>query len=61
MRQSKTRWHSFWLLIMTVAVIIGWHAVAHAMARNPFSGAKSMHVTMAKQHHWPGHQKARQR
>jgi hypothetical protein len=58
--RRENRWHSFWILIITVAAIIGWHATAHAMAKNPFSGAKSMHVTMAKQHHWPGHQKARQ-
>lgn len=59
--KRENRWHSFWLLIATVSTIIGWHATADAMAKNPFSGARSMHITMAKQHHWPGHHQTKRR
>jgi hypothetical protein len=41
-------------LAVLVAIIFGGHA--HAMSQNPFSGARSMHITMTKQHHhWPTH------
>jgi hypothetical protein len=56
--KRENRWRSFWLLIAAVILIIGWHATAHAMAKSPFSGATSMHVTMKKQH-WPGHHQRR--
>jgi hypothetical protein len=54
--RRENRWRSFWLLISAVGSIIGWHATAHAMAKNPFSGATSITVSMKKQHHhWPTH------
>ena len=50
----ENRWRSFWLLVVAVVIIIAAHAMARA-DQNPFSGARSIHVTMTKQHHWPGH------
>jgi hypothetical protein len=50
----ENRWRSFWLLVVAVVIIIAAHAMALA-DQNPFSGARSIRVTMTKQHHWPGH------
>ena len=41
------------LIILLAALLT---AQTHAMSQNPFSGARSMHITMTKQHHhWPTH------